>query len=134
MLGAAFAMVWRPLALLRGPMRRKGHLLDAIALVGLARARVAAWRTSTWPSLRRRSSPGRSSTRGCSAAGFLLTARRHAARDRGGDASQGMAGAGARQPGVAWAGTRSYGLYLYHWPVYQVIRREAGVALRPVSS
>jgi hypothetical protein len=25
-----------------------------------------------------------------------------------------------------WVGTRSYGLYLYHWPIYQIIRSEAG--------
>ena len=29
-----------------------------------------------------------------------------------------------------WIGTRSYGLYLYHWPIYQMMRRVAG---RPLS-
>jgi hypothetical protein len=28
-----------------------------------------------------------------------------------------------------WVGTRSYGLYLYHWPVYQIIRKQAGLSL-----
>jgi len=28
-----------------------------------------------------------------------------------------------------WVGTRSYGLYLYHWPIYQMIRKQAGIAL-----
>ena len=28
-----------------------------------------------------------------------------------------------------WIGTRSYGLYLYHWPIYQGIRRVAGNTL-----
>ena len=28
-----------------------------------------------------------------------------------------------------WIGTRSYGLYLFHWPIYQMIRKQAGVAL-----
>jgi len=32
-------------------------------------------------------------------------------------------------PPLLWLGTRSYGLYLYHWPIYQVIRRVAGVPL-----
>ena len=27
---------------------------------------------------------------------------------------------------LLWIGTRSYGLYLYHWPIYQVIRKVAG--------
>jgi hypothetical protein len=26
-------------------------------------------------------------------------------------------------------GGRSYGLYLYHWPIYQIIRKEAGIGL-----
>ena len=28
-----------------------------------------------------------------------------------------------------WLGTRSYGLYLYHWPIFQGIRRVAGNTL-----
>jgi len=32
-------------------------------------------------------------------------------------------------PPLLWLGTRSYGLYLYHWPIYQIIRRVAGVPL-----
>jgi hypothetical protein len=28
-----------------------------------------------------------------------------------------------------YIGTRSYGLYLYHWPIYQIIRGQAGVPL-----
>lgn len=27
---------------------------------------------------------------------------------------------------MLWIGTRSYGLYLYHWPIFQLIRRAAG--------
>ena len=27
---------------------------------------------------------------------------------------------------LLWIGTRSYGLYLYHWPIYQMIRDVAG--------
>jgi hypothetical protein len=29
-------------------------------------------------------------------------------------------------PVLLWIGTRSYGLYLYHWPIYQLIRNIAG--------
>ena len=28
-----------------------------------------------------------------------------------------------------WIGTRSYGLYLYHWPIFQIIRGNAGAKL-----
>jgi hypothetical protein len=30
---------------------------------------------------------------------------------------------------LLWVGTRSYGLYLYHWPIYQILRSVAGVPL-----
>ncbi|MCU1361380.1 MAG: putative acyltransferase, partial [Ilumatobacteraceae bacterium] len=36
MMGASFAMVWRPVALMRGPMRNKCVLLDVLAVFGLA--------------------------------------------------------------------------------------------------
>ena len=32
-------------------------------------------------------------------------------------------------PVFNWVGTRSYGMYLYHWPIYQIIRGQAGVAM-----
>ena len=32
-------------------------------------------------------------------------------------------------PVLDWIGTRSYGLYLYHWPIYQIIRGKAGAHL-----
>ena len=64
--------------------------------------------------------------------GLLLTGAGDAARDHGRHprAGAGRAGCSATRcsPG---SGTRSYGLYLYHWPIYQIIRREAGLALEP---
>jgi hypothetical protein len=33
-------------------------------------------------------------------------------------------------PVLLWVGTRSYGLYLYHWPIYQLIRNIAGNHLK----
>jgi hypothetical protein len=32
-------------------------------------------------------------------------------------------------PVLSWVGTRSYGLYLFHWPIYQIIREQAGVKM-----
>ncbi|MEY4174346.1 MAG: hypothetical protein RI900_1511, partial [Actinomycetota bacterium] len=32
-------------------------------------------------------------------------------------------------PLFLWIGTRSYGLYLFHWPVYQIIRKQAQIGL-----
>lgn len=30
---------------------------------------------------------------------------------------------------LTWIGTRSYGIYLFHWPIYQFLRQEAGASL-----
>ena len=35
LIGAAFAMLWRPSAVMRGPLRTKGRLLDVVGTVGL---------------------------------------------------------------------------------------------------
>ena len=29
-------------------------------------------------------------------------------------------------PALVWIGARSYGMYLYHWPIYQLIRNITG--------
>ncbi len=43
LLGAAFAMVWRPRAIMRGPMRDRAGLLDLVALVGFAVLGLQFW-------------------------------------------------------------------------------------------
>ena len=43
MMGAGFAMLWRPMAILRGPLRRKGRQLDLLALFGLVVLAVLMW-------------------------------------------------------------------------------------------
>jgi hypothetical protein len=40
-----------------------------------------------------------------------------------------LAGGLLGNPLFNWIGTRSYGMYLYHWPIYQIIRKEAGLSL-----
>ena len=35
-----------------------------------------------------------------------------------------LAGRVLGNPLFLWVGTRSYGLYLYHWPIYQIIRKD----------
>ncbi len=118
LLGAAFAMVWRPIAVRRGPIRAKGRLLDVAALVGLVGLAVLArflhivTDDGARPWLFR--------------GGFLLidlgsllliAAVTHAGAH---------AGALLGNPVLLWIGTRSYSLYLYHWPIFQIMRRVAG--------
>ena len=126
MLGAAFAMVWRPMALMRGPAREKARYLDALAVVGLAALGLLMWELTL-------SGDGRSTGtrfnpwlfRG----GFFMT----------GLATLMVIAAVTHQRAIMgrllgnrifnWVGTRSYGMYLYHWPIYQIIREHAGVAM-----
>jgi peptidoglycan/LPS O-acetylase OafA/YrhL len=118
LLGAALAFMWRPEALARGPIRRNGGLLDLIGVVGLATLAVLAWR------LHFMTPDGADDVlfRG----GFLFT-----------DIATLVVIAAVTHPAarlgtalgivpLRWIGTRSYGLYLYHWPIYQLIRKVAG--------
>ena len=126
MLGAAFAMVWRPIAIMRGPLRSKGRQLDVLAGIGVVLLALLMWGLSL-------TEPGEQFGfrfdpwlfRG----GFFLTGVATvlviAAATHQGAATGRLLG----NPVFNWIGTRSYGLYLYHWPVYQIIREMAGEPL-----
>jgi peptidoglycan/LPS O-acetylase OafA/YrhL len=122
LLGSAFAMVWRPVALMRGPMRRKGRLLDVVAVVGLVALAVLCWvlhivtPEGADPWLFR--------------GGFLVTGIASLAVIAAVTHRGARAGRVLGMPILLWIGIRSYGLYLYHWPIYQIMR---GVAGNPLS-
>ncbi len=116
MLGAAFAMVWRPIAILRSPLRRRARRVDLLALVSLG---GLAWLMSTLFLLDHHDL---SYSPWLFRGGFLLT----------GFCSLGIIAAATHRRSwigrllgiwpLRWIGTRSYGMYLYHWPIYQIIR------------
>jgi hypothetical protein len=118
LLGAAFAMVWRPLAIVRGPLRSKGRLFDAVALVGIVGFAWLCWNTylvtpsGADPFVFRG---------GIFLAGLATLSIIAAVTHRGAYANRLLG-----NPVFRWVGTRSYGLYLYHWPIYQMIRGVAG--------
>jgi peptidoglycan/LPS O-acetylase OafA/YrhL len=118
MLGSAFAMVWRPLAIVRGPLRSKGRLFDGVALVSIVGFGWLCWTTylvtpsGADPFLFRG---------GMFLAGLATLAIIAAVTHRGAYANRLLG-----NPLFRWVGTRSYGLYLYHWPIYQMIRGVAG--------
>ncbi|MCU1390986.1 MAG: putative acyltransferase [Ilumatobacteraceae bacterium] len=123
LLGAGFAMLWRPLAINRGPLRDKGRKLDiwaVIGLVGLAALMVNYELfdsfTGTYFSLLFRG-------------GFLLTGLCTLAVIAAVTHSGSLVGRFLGNKVLNWIGTRSYGLYLFHWPIYQIIRKQAGIAL-----
>jgi peptidoglycan/LPS O-acetylase OafA/YrhL len=123
MLGSAFAMIWRPFAVVRGPLRNKGRAFDVLALIGLAGFCWMNWNihlidpTGPDPRLFRG---------GLFVTGVLTLFIIAAVTHRGSMANKALGG-----KVLNWIGTRSYGLYLYHWPIYQIIRNVAGNSLRP---
>ena len=118
LLGAAFAMLWRPVALRRGAIRRHGPLLDVAAVVGLVGLGALCWFVHIIDAGRADPWLFRGGFFVTGLASLLLIA---AVTHRGA-----RAGALLGNPVLLWIGTRSYGLYLYHWPIYQIMRRVAG--------
>ena len=121
LLGSAFAMVWRPAAVMRGPMRERGPFLDGVAVVGLIALGALCWLLhivtpeGADPWLFR--------------GGFLLTGFATLAVIAAVTHRRAAMGTLLGNPVFVWVGTRSYGLYLYHWPIFQGIRRVAGNVL-----
>ncbi len=118
LLGAALAMVWRPMALLRGPMRARGRVLDVAAMIGLVALGALTW------SLHVTTPDGGDPwlfRGGFLATGIATILVIAAVTHRGS-----MSGRVLGNVVLVWIGIRSYGLYLYHWPIYQGIRRVAG--------
>ncbi|MEZ5251507.1 MAG: hypothetical protein R2713_20535 [Ilumatobacteraceae bacterium] len=128
MLGAAFAMVWRPVAIMRGPMRDKGRELDVLAVVGLVGLAALTWFVHLAdPALNiltgSRFDPwlfrgGLFLTGVCTL--FVVAAVTH---------QRAMAGVLLGTPVLSWIGLRLHGAHLYHWPIYQIFRQEAGKTL-----
>ena len=127
MMGAAFAMVWRPMALMRGAARNKvaaarpagtrsassssGYLMWKLTLSGDGRS--TGIRFNPWL------------FRG----GFFLTGLATLMVIAAVTHQRAMMGRLLGNPVFNWVGTRSYGMYLYHWPIYQIIRGHAGVGM-----
>jgi len=120
MLGAAFAMIWRPFAIMRSPMARRGHAVDvvaagAIVLLGSMMA-VLHLADPADGSFDPRLFRG-----GFFVVGLCTVAVVAAITHR-----RSWVGRFLGMRPLRWLGTRSYGLYLYHWPVYQILREPGG--------
>lgn len=128
MLGAAFAMVWRPVAIMRGPLRNKGRQLDVLALVGFVALAAMMWTIHLAdPSLT--SLTGSRFDPWLFRGGLFLAGIATLLVVAAVTHQRAFAGIVLGNPLFSWIGTRSYGLYLYHWPIYQIIRKEAGISL-----
>ena len=127
LLGSVMAVWWRPLAVMRGGMRRHGRLVDLAALAGLAALGVLGWRFRL------------ASTDGSEVDYFARTLR-------GGllgvdVATMAVIGAVTHAGSTLrrllswgplhWLGRRTLGWYLYHWPVLQIVRWRSPRGLTP---
>jgi peptidoglycan/LPS O-acetylase OafA/YrhL len=119
LLGAAFALVWRPVAVMRGPLRTKGRLVDLVALVGLAGLAALFWYLHII-------TPENTADPWLFRGGFFVTGLATLALIAGVTHRRALAGALLGNSVLLWIGLRSYGIYLFHWPIYQGIREVTG--------
>ena len=126
LLGAGFALLWRPMAIMRSSLRRRGRQIDIIGLIGLI---AIGYMMHTF----RLSGPGVEQGIRFDArlfrGGFFLTGLATLLVVAAATHQRAMMGKVLGNPLLHWIGTRSYGLYLYHWPIYQIIRQQAGVKM-----
>ena len=124
-LGAALAMVWRPWALVRRGLRGGNGVFDTLGVAALA---ALGWMCWTF----------RDVVRGETQHAYDLLYR-------GGFLMVGLASVVAimavtkprsilgryvlGNPVLVWVGTRSYGIYLYHWTIFQLYRKTTGTPL-----
>ncbi len=126
-IGAALAIWWRPWSVARARIASRGAALDIVGLIGLAGLGVMMWRFQNV------------------VAGTEEGARGYDLLYRGGFFLVGLASVAViaavthptavlgrvvlGNPLFAWVGQRSYGLYLYHWVIFQFSRKLAGKEL-----
>jgi lysophospholipase L1-like esterase len=128
-LGAALAVFWRPWLLQTSPIGTRGQLLDGVFLLGLAGLAVSA---AVFRDVVEITNVGLAGYDVLFRGGFFLV----------GVASVAVIAAAVHPTAtmthallgnrvMTYIGQRSYGLYLYHWPVFQMYRRFAGKGLTP---
>lgn len=128
-LGAALAVFWRPWLLQTSPIGTRGQLLDGVFLLGLAGLAVSA---AVFRDVVDITNVGLTGYDILFRGGFFLVGMASVAVIAAAvhpTATMTHALLGNRV--MTYIGQRSYGLYLYHWPVFQMYRRFAGKGLTP---
>ena len=127
LLGAALATVWRPWAIRRGEAGRSATALDVVGLGGLVALGFMCWRFRDAVVVANVGTTGYAMLyRG----GLVLVAIATIATIATVTHPRSNLGRWViGTPPLVWIGKRSYGLYLYHWIVFQAHRKSAGRAL-----
>lgn len=128
LLGAALALVWRPYALLRGPMKHKGPMLDPVAIVGLGIVGLLAWKVHIVHLV---GEDGLHADPWLFRGGLFLVGVGSLMVIAAVAHKRAFTGRVLGNSVLRIIGERSYGLYLFHWPVFQCLRHETGIALKP---
>ncbi len=123
MLGAGFATLWRPMAILRGPLRHKAARVDLVAAIGLV-ATLAMMGTMYLTE-----QGGSVYNPWLYRGGFFAVGITSLMMIAGATHQLAKTGSVLGNKVFLWIGTRSYGLYLFHWPVYQFIRKQADIEM-----
>lgn len=126
-LGSGLAMMWRPWTLARGKVARTGRALDLLGVGAIAALGYMAW---SFRSVVESVDVGQHGYDLLYRGGFFLVGFAsiiaiavvtHPRSELG----RWVIG----NPLFVWVGVRSYGLYLYHWPIFQLFRKNAGTPL-----
>lgn len=130
LLGAALATAWRPWVIRRSRAGGNANGLDLLGLVGLGGLAVMCWQFRETVMVTDVGTEGyallyRGGLILVAIATMLVIATVTHPRSRLGKYVIGA-------PLLVWIGKRSYGLYLYHWVVFQAFRRSAGGAGAPL--
>ena len=128
-LGAALAVFWRPRLLASSPISTRGHALDVVFLAGLGGLAVTA---VVFRDVVEVTNVGPTGYDLLFRGGFFLVGLSSlaviaAAVHPTTTMTQHLLGNRL----MTYIGRRSYGLYLYHWPIFQMYRRFAGRGLTP---
>lgn len=128
LLGAALATAWRPWSIRRSRAGANANGLDLLGILGLGSLAYMCWKFRETVSTEAGSEGYALLYRGglilVALATILVIATVTHPRSRLGKYVIGT-------PLLVWIGKRSYGLYLYHWVVFQAYRKSAGMPLEP---